>query len=96
MKISRNGETFELTSDELFLAYQEQEVLFSIQNIEDNMASGDYLDEREYKVLKNNREAIEYAAEDLRRQDTYGMDYDSALEHAFRMMKRKYLKEAEL
>lgn len=99
MKIIRDGKEIELTSDELFLAYQEQERLFDIQNIEDNM-SGGYLkeiDEDEYEALRNNKEAIEYAADVLRRnQDKTDMDYDHALEDAFKMMKRKYLKEAEL
>lgn len=92
MKISRNGEIIELTSDELFLAYQEQKRLFDIQNIEDNMASGYYLDEYEYEALRDNEEAIEFAAGVLRlNQDKTDMDYDHALEDAFKSMKNKYL-----
>lgn len=39
MKIIRDNKEIELTENELFNAYEEQQHLFDIQNIEDNMKS---------------------------------------------------------
>lgn len=91
MKIIRDGKEIELTKDELFNAYMEQENIFDIQNIEDNMEN--YLDESEYDLLKNNKEFIEEAANVLRRnQDKYDMDYENSIREAFEEVKLKYLK----
>lgn len=90
MKIIREGKEIELTKDELFNAYMEQENIFDIQNIEDNMEN--YLEEPEYELLKNNKEFIEEAANELRRnQDKYDMDYENAIREAFEDVKLKYL-----
>lgn len=90
MKIIREGKEIELTREELFNAYIEQENIFDIQNIEDNMEK--YLNESEYKLLKDNKEFIEDAASELRRnQDKYDMDYENAIREAFEETKLKYL-----
>ena len=90
MKIIRNGKEIELTEDELFAAYQEQEVLFDVQNIEQNMQN--YLDEQEYDTLKNNQEFVNDAAAELRRnQDKFDMTYEYAMREAFSEIKGKYL-----
>lgn len=90
MKIIRDGKEIELTKDELFKAYMEQENIFDIQNIEDNMEN--YLDESEYDLLKDNKEFIEEAANELRRnQDKYDMDYENSIREAFEEVKLKYL-----
>lgn len=91
MKIIRNRQEFELTADELFNAYKEQQYIFDIENIKYNMEN--YLDELEYDLLNDNEEFIEAAAEQLRRnQNKYDMDFDDALKDAFEMVKPKYLK----
>lgn len=93
MKIIRDGKEIELTKEEVFNAYMEQENIFDIQNIEDNMEN--YLDELEYDLLKNNKEFIEETANELRRnQDKYDMDYEDAIREAFDGKKLKYLEIA--
>lgn len=94
MKIIRDGKEIELTNEELFNAYMEQENIFDIQNIEDDMKN--YLDESEYDLLKNNKKFIEDAASELRRnQDNYDMDYENAIRKAFEVTKLKYLENQE-
>lgn len=90
MKIIREGKEIELTREELFNAYLEQENLFDIQNIEDNMEC--YLDEDEFDILKDNKDFIKETANELRRnQDKYDMDYENAIREAFEEIKLKYL-----
>lgn len=90
MKIIRDGIEIELTREELFNAYMEQENIFDIQNIEDNMEN--YLDESEYNLLKDNKEFIENTASELRRnQDKYDMDHENAIREAFEDTKLEYL-----
>jgi len=90
MKIIREEKEFELTREELFDAYLEQEYLFDVQNIKDNMK--DYLNEKEYELLLNNKEFIEEAASELRRnQNKYNMDYENAISEAFKEAKLSYL-----
>lgn len=90
MKIIREGKEIELTSTELFDAYVEQEHLFDIQNIINNMVNN--LSEDEYEKLKDNRDFIEYAADELRRnQDKYDMDFEYALPEAIRKVKGDFL-----
>lgn len=90
MKIIREEKEIELTREELFNAYIEQENIFDIQNIEDNMEK--YLNESEYKLLKDNKEFIEDAASELRKnQDKYDMDFVNAIREAFEETKLKYL-----
>lgn len=90
MKIVREGKEIELTGSELFQAYLEQEHLFDIQNIEENMES--YLEPEEYAELKENNDFIHTAAETLRyNQDKCDMCYENALYNAINNTKIKYL-----
>lgn len=91
MKILRNGQEFELTSDELYRAYIEQQNLFDRENIENNME--DYLDPVAYAMLKDNEDFIEDATYDLRRnQDKYDMTFEYALDDAIRNAKQNHCK----
>lgn len=90
MKIIREEKEIELTKEELFNAYLEQENLFDVENIEDNMEC--YFDEDEVEMFKDNKDFIEEAANELRRnQDKYGMDYENAIREAFEETKLKHL-----
>lgn len=90
MKIIRNGKEIELTDEELFSAYKEQENKYDLQNIEENMAY--YLSETEYSILRDNSEFINEAANKLRiNQDKYSMSYERALNEAFESAKAKLL-----
>lgn len=90
MKIVREGKEIELTGSELFQAYLEQEHLFDIQNIEENM--GAYLEPDEFSELKDNNDFIQTAAYTLRRnQDKYDMCYENALDNAIQNTKNKFL-----
>jgi len=92
MKIMREGKEYELTSDELFNAYLEQEHIFDIQNIENNMEY--HLRREEYEILKDNRDFIERAADELRHnQDKHDMDYEYALSEAFRDIKDEFFEK---
>ena len=95
MKITRDGKEYELTSDELYNAYIEQEGIFDRENIENNMEL--YLDEEAYELLKDNDDFIEEAAQKLRRnQDKYDMNYEYALSDAFQSVKKEFLKEPNI
>lgn len=89
MLIVRDGKEIELTSEELFRAYEEQERIYDMQNIEDNME--EYLDENEYEKLKNNRGFIEKAASVLRERQDEGWTYDHALSEAYNETKTGFL-----
>lgn len=89
MKIIRNGNEYELTSDELYRAYLEQEHLYDRENIELNMQAR--LDAPIYEALQDNDAFIEDAAYQLRRnQDEYDMDYESALDDAISSSQSKH------
>ena len=89
MKIVRDGKEIELTDEELFRAYQEQERIYDMQNIEDNMAA--YLDEKEHEKLEDNQSFIEKAAGILRERLDEGWNYDNALSEPFNEAKPYFL-----
>lgn len=81
MKITRNGQEIELTKEELQQAYEEQQHILDISNIQLNIEH--YLDENEYEKLRDNQEFIEDAAYELRRNlDKYNMEFDYAIKDA--------------
>lgn len=83
MKIIRNGKEYELTGNELFNAYLEQEHLFDVQNIEENMES--YLTEEEYEALKDCTWFKDNLAYELRHlQDKKDYSYEDALYEVFK------------
>lgn len=83
MKIIRDGKEYELTREELLSAYLEQERIYDIGNIRDNMEG--YLPYEQYERLKGNETFISLAADKLRyNQDNLGIGYDAALTAAFK------------
>jgi len=56
MKIVRDGKEYELTPEELYNAYLEQEAIYDYSNIKDNIEG--YLNPDEYERLKNNEDFI--------------------------------------
>lgn len=98
MIIVRDGKEIELTKDEIYQAYLEQESMFDLENIDLNMET--HLSKEEYELLKDNKEFMEEAAYELRRnQDKYDMDYEFALKEAFDTVKNSFLdneKEEEI
>lgn len=89
MKIIRDGKEYELTPEELYNAYLEQESIYDHSNIKDNMEG--YLNYDEYKRLKNNETFIECAVAKLRKnQDEYDMGYDDALSSAFKEAAKEF------
>lgn len=90
MIIVRDGIAIELTKEELFDAYLEQQTLYDMRDIELNMKS--YLNEDEYEILQNNEDFIENTADELRKnRDRYDMDFETAIETAFEEVKSRYL-----
>lgn len=99
MKITRNGQDIELTSDEVFQAYLEQESIFDRQNVENNLKEQLNGLGRPclYPKLKKDDNFISTTAFELRHnQDNYNMDYPSALEEAFRITLKKWEKEKKI
>ena len=89
MKIIRNGQEIELTKEELNEAYEEQQHILDIQNIQSNIEH--YLDEDEYEQLRDNQEFIEDAAYELRENlDRYGMEFDYAIKDAIETTSIQY------
>ncbi|MCI8728026.1 MAG: hypothetical protein HFG66_18400 [Hungatella sp.] len=60
MEIYRDGKKITLTEQEVFLAYEEQENLYDMENVKENM--GSYLTAEQYVKLKENQSFIEKAA----------------------------------
>ena len=76
----------ELTKDELFNAYCEQENIFDVNSCRDYLNSGIYNGEQWYEELDKETEdlLVEEAAYQLRRNiDKYEMSYDYAISDAF-------------
>lgn len=90
MKIVRDGKEFELTRDELYNAYLEQQNAFDISSVKNNLEV--YLDEEEYDILKDNQDFIEAVADEMRRQiNKYDVNFEFAMEEAFNETKEEYL-----
>ena len=83
MEIYREGKKIILTEQELFLAYEEQENIYDMENVRENM--GTYLTAEQYVKLKGNRSFIEEAAFLLRTYlDKNNMTYESAIAEAIK------------
>lgn len=81
MKIERNGIKYELTAQELWVAYCEQQHLNDISDIELNLE--DNLSENRIRNVENNRDFLDTAACFLRGNlDDLGMDFDIAVSRA--------------
>jgi len=86
----------ELTENELFNAYCEQQYKWDIDSCRDNLHSGIYNGENWYKNLDKETEnnIIEDAAYHLRRNiDKYDMNYDYAMDDAFVVAIANQIKE---
>lgn len=83
MEIYREGKKIILTEQELFLAYEEQENIYDMENVSENM--GAYLTEEQYPKFKGNQSFIEKTAFLLR---TYlnknNMTYEYAIAEAIK------------
>lgn len=91
MKIIREGKEIELTPEELYEAYKEQQEIYDTQNIENNMA--EYLDSNIYEQLKNNTAYIEEATDLFRSYlEESEMSYEFAVREAIRDTAKKYIK----
>lgn len=83
MEIYRFGKKIILTEQELFLAYEEQESIYDMENVRENM--GTYLTAEQYVKLKGNRSFIEEAAFLLRTYlDRNNMTYEYAIAEAIK------------
>lgn len=94
MIILREGKAYELTSDELFEAYREQELLFDIDDVkcalecEVDTWSWPTSDEDEPRIeaantILANKSAVEAIARKKRHnEDRYGMSWNDALNDA--------------
>lgn len=83
MEIYRFGKKIILTEQELFLAYEEQESIYDMENVRENM--GTYLTAEQYVKLKGNRSFIEEAAFLLRTYlDKNNMAYEYAIAEAIK------------
>lgn len=91
MKIYREGMEIELTKEELLSAYLEQEHLYDVGNILDNMDG--YLSIRNCERFRDDADFIENAANKLREKEDMGMSYDDALSAAFKEAKQEYFEK---
>lgn len=83
MEIYRFGKKIILTEQELFLAYEEQESIYDMENVRENM--GTYLTAEQYVKLKGNKSFIEEAAFLLRTYlDRNNMTYEYAIAEAIK------------
>ena len=83
MEIYREGKKIILTEQELFLAYDEQENIYDMENVSENM--GAYLTKEQYSKFKENKSFIEKAAFLLRTYlDKNNMTYEYAIAEAIK------------
>lgn len=83
MEIYRDGKKITLTEQGVFLAYEEQENLYDMENVRENMET--YLTAEQYVKLKGNKSFIEEAAFLLRTYlDKNNMTYESAIAEAIK------------
>lgn len=83
MEIYREGKKIILTEQELFLAYEEQENIYDMENVRENMET--YLTKEQYPKFKENKKFIEKAAFLLRIYlDKNNMTYEYAIAEAIK------------
>lgn len=69
----------ELTSEELAAAYKEQEYLYDVENVRNNISSGGYEDSDGNEIEFTEDDIDEIAYRLRYNMDRYEMDYDHAL-----------------
>ena len=93
MKIFRGNIEFELSDDELYNAFLEQQNRFDKEDI---ISSLEYYTNEDYELieaLENNKVFIEEAAHELRRIiDKYNVVLEVALDETMRFILPKYVK----
>lgn len=90
MKITRDGKEYELTRAELWAAFDEQQHLNDISNIDLNVEN--YLSEEDMKTIGNLKEFYDDAAYALRSNiDDLDMEFDIALARAIEDTKADYI-----
>lgn len=93
MKIFRENIEFELSDDELYNAFLEQQNRFDKEDI---ISSLEYYTNEDYELieaLENNKVFIEEAAHELRRIiDKYNVVLEVALDETMRLILPKYVK----
>ena len=80
MTITRNGVKYELTAQELLKAYEEQQELFDIETVKNNL---DCLDEDFYERFKDDDDFLASVAGYLRNELDDGIHFDYAIGKAF-------------
>lgn len=81
MKIERNGIEYELTAQELYAAYCEQQHLNDVSDIELNLDT--HLSEDEIKDIENSSDFFSEAAYALRKNlDDFGLSFEYAVSTA--------------
>lgn len=91
MKIVRDGKEIELTEDEVFNTYLEQEHLFDVELVKGNMEG--YLEDGEYEKLKDNVDFIETTANLFRQKKDEGLYYEFALGEAFAEAQKEFIEK---
>lgn len=90
MKITRDGKEYELTQAELWAAFNEQQHLNDIADVELNVTH--YLSKEEMKTIGSLKEFYDDAAYALRSNiDDLGMEFDIALDRAIEGTKADYI-----
>lgn len=94
MKISRDGKEYELTQAELWAAFDEQQHLNDISNIDLNIEN--YLSEEEMNTIGSLKEFYDEAAYALRSNiDDLDMEFDIALARAIEDTRADYLSKED-
>lgn len=93
MKVFRENIEFELSDDELYNAFLEQQNRFDKEDIISSLECYTNKDYELLKSLKNNKTFIDEAAHKLRRIiDKYNVDLEVALDETMHLILPKYVK----
>lgn len=93
MKVFRENIEFELSDDELYNAFLEQQNRFDKEDIISSLECYTNKDYELLKSLKNNKTFIDEAAHELRRIiDKYNVDLEVALDETMHLILPKYVK----
>lgn len=90
MKIIRDGKEYELTNNELALAYTEQQFLYDCENIKNNIS---FLEDGDKQIDK---QLISDSAIYLRSCIDDGYSYEDALIKALSKIEAEYKKEEDM
>jgi len=91
MKIKRNNQEIELTSEELLEAYQEQQFLFAKEKVLSNLPK--YTTDQEYGLLSSSNAYLDTATTFLIEYQNNGMSYGDAIVKAICSTKEEVLSQ---